>query len=264
MNATPSIGVFDSGLGGLTVLRALHERLPGVNLVYVADSAHAPYGDKADAHIADRARRITSFLQQQGARLIVVACNTATAAAISELRAEFALPFVGIEPGIKPARKLSATGRIGVMATPSTLRSARFQALAKTHAADARLHLQPCAGLADAVERGDLDASALHTLLDAYCAELSAAECDVVVLGCTHYPLIVAPIAERLGSRVQLLDTAQAVAEQAARLWPALDAPEGSAPAVLRAYGGGDLAVLKRMAELTGLHDLDVQALPAL
>ena len=264
MSPAPCIGVFDSGVGGLTVLRALRARLPDVDLVYVADSAHAPYGDKPDAAIIDRSSRITRFLQQQGAALIVVACNTATAAAIAGLRQAFALPFVGIEPGVKPARTLSQTGHIGVMATPSTLRSAKFKALVQAHAADATVHLQPCAGLADAIERGYVHAAELQNLVETYCAPLRAARCDVVVLGCTHYPLIAGAIGHHMGSSVRLVDTAQAVAEQAARVWSGLphltpDARRHRAP---RAYGGGDLAVLERMARLCDLPDLEIHALP--
>jgi glutamate racemase len=252
MSVPACIGVFDSGVGGLTVLRALHAQLPGVPLIYVADSAHAPYGDRSEAYIVQRARSISQFLLEQGAKLIVVACNTATAAAIATLRAEFDLPFVGIEPGIKPALAQSRSGRVGVLATPATLRSAKFRALLQAHAAHAAPVLQPCPGLADAVERGDLQSPELHAMIRRYCAPLRAAGCDTVVLGCTHYPLIAAAIQAELGTQVRLLDTAEPVARQAARLWTY---GTSDVCAVPQLYTNGDVAVLRRMAALCGLEE---------
>lgn len=264
MTPSPRIGVFDSGVGGLTVLRALREQIPDANVDYVADSAHAPYGEKSDTFLLDRSRRITRFLRDRGATLVVVACNTATAAAIAALRAEFALPFVGIEPGIKPALRLSKNGRVGVMATPSTLRSAKFQSLVRTHADDASLHLQACAGLAEGVEQGLLDHPDLLRKLGEYCAPLRDAGCDTVVLGCTHYPLLAHPIQRALGANVRLLDTAQAVAQQTARLWAQqAHSTPGSAPThgEIQAWSNGDLAVLRRMAALCGLDVLSTASL---
>lgn len=257
MSAPASIGVFDSGVGGLTVLRALRAQLPGVPLIYVADSAHAPYGDRSDAYILERSREISRFLIHAGARLIVVACNTATAAAIAALRAEFAVPYVGIEPGIKPALARSQNQRVGVMATPSTLRSAKFRALLQAHAAQTDPVLQPCPGLADAVERGNLQAPDLQALIRQSCAPLRAAGCDTVVLGCTHYPLIAANIQAELGPHVHLLDTAAPVARQAARLWTR-HAPDAAAP--LQLYTNGDVAVLRRMAGLCSLENAQVSS----
>lgn len=259
--STPaSIGVFDSGVGGLTVLRALRAQLPGVPLIYVADSANAPYGDRSDAFILDRSRAISRFLIDAGARLIVVACNTATAAAIAALRAEFNVPFVGIEPGIKPALARSQNRRVGVMATPSTLRSAKFRALLHAHAAQSEPVLQACPGLADAVERGDLQAPDLLALIRQSCAPLRAAGCDTVVLGCTHYPLLAAHIQAELGPQVHLLDTAEPVARQTARLWTH---GTSDAAAVPQLYTNGDVAVLRRMAALCGLEDAQFHPGPA-
>ena len=255
MNKPASIGVFDSGVGGLTVLRALRATLPEARLIYVADSAYAPYGDRSDAFLLERSRQVTRFLIEEGARLIVVACNTATAAAIAALRSEFDLPFVGIEPGIKPALARSDTRRVGVLATPSTLRSAKFRALLHTHASADEPVLQPCPGLADAVERGDLAAPDLRQLIHRYCAPLHAAQCDTVVLGCTHYPLLAQAIRAELGPRVHLIDTAEPVARQAARLWKTEPATPAEPP---RLYTNGDLAVLRRMADLCAQQDATV------
>lgn len=263
---TPRIGVFDSGVGGLTVLAELRRQLPGADFVYVADSAHAPYGERSDAFLVDRSRRITRFLIDHGATLVVVACNTATAAAIATLRAEFAVPFVGIEPGVKPALRLSRNGRVGVMATPATLRSAKFDTLLRAHAAGSEVRLQPCAGLAEGIEQGRLDDAELLHKIETYCAPLRSARCDTVVLGCTHYPLVAPAIERALGPDVRLLDTAQAVARQAARLWAqqarggnAGEAPHGR----IEAWTSGNLDLLRRMAALCGLDDLAVSALGA-
>jgi len=216
----PCIGVFDSGVGGLSVLRALRERLPLAPLAYVADSAHAPYGERSPTQVIERSTRIVGHLLDNHARLIVVACNTATALAIDELRSRWPqVPFVGIEPGIKPAVALSRCGRIGVMATSATVDSERMRKLVLRHGGDAAVHLQACPGLADAIEAG-LDGEALDAVARPHCEALLARSVDTVVLGCTHYPLAAARIARLLGPNVMLIDTADAVSQQAARLWP--------------------------------------------
>jgi len=208
------IGVFDSGLGGLSVLAALRAHLPVATLHYIADSGHAPYGERDDTYIADRSLGIAQRLVDEGAQILVIACNTATAVAIDAIRAAHAaIPVVGIEPGIKPAVAATRNGRIAVMATPATLRSLRFQALVATHAVAAHVHLQACAGLAAAIEDGDMQRS-----VQMHCAPVRASGADTVVLGCTHYPFALELIRKELGDNVTLIDTADAVARQAARL----------------------------------------------
>ncbi|MBS0433662.1 MAG: glutamate racemase [Proteobacteria bacterium] len=243
-----SIGVFDSGVGGLSVLQALRRAQPQACLHYVADSAFAPYGERCDKEIRDRSRRIVEHLLAQGARLIVVACNTATAAAIDTLRREHpGTPFVGVEPGVRPAIALSRRKRIAVMATEATLRSERFRALVQREAAGGFVHLQPCPGLAAAIEREDADSPALQALVTCYAAAVRAADVDVVALGCTHYPFVRHDIARVLGNeKVMLLDTADAVAAQAARLWraPAIEADA----AACRLQTTGDAQQLRRFA----------------
>jgi glutamate racemase len=211
------IGIFDSGVGGLSVLRALRPHLPGAALHYVADSAHAPYGERDDAHILARSMRLAQHLVDGGAQAIVVACNTATAVAVNPLRRAFAgLPIVGVEPGLKPARAASRNGCIGVMATGATMRSARFRALLAAHADGAQVHLQACDGLAAAIEAGDLDAAPLRALVERHCAPLHAAGVDTVVLGCTHYPFVRHLIEAALGAGVRIIDTAEAIARRSA------------------------------------------------
>ena len=218
-SALPTIGVFDSGLGGLSVLRAIRSRLPLHPLLYIADSAHAPYGDRDAAYVEQRVLRLSQFLIEQGASIIVIACNTATTQAVRALRLQHVgLPVVGVEPGIKPAVAHTRNQRIGVMATTGTLRSEKFQLLSQAHAADVELVLQPCRGLVDAIEAGDLEASAVTDLVRAYCAPLREARVDTVVLGCTHYPFVAHHIQREMGPAVTLIDTADAVARQTANL----------------------------------------------
>lgn len=260
------VGVFDSGVGGLSVLRALHRALDrerhGAALLYVADSGHAPYGEKGDAFVVQRARRIADFLVAEGCSVLVVACNTATAAAVQELRqAHPELRIVGVEPGIKPAVALSRAQRIGVLATSGTLGSEKFRRLAEQHAAGATLVLQPCPGLAAALEQGDADAPQVLELVERYCAPLREAGVDTVVLGCTHYPFAAAHIARVLGPGVHLVDTADAVARQAARQLPTAAAaggpPQGGSPRP-RLWTTGSVATLRTVSQRWLDFDCDV------
>jgi glutamate racemase len=209
------LGVFDSGLGGLSILKAVRHLLPEADLLYVADSGHAPYGEKTDEYVAQRSARITRFLLDQAADVIVVACNTATAAAVHELRARWPdLPVVGIEPGVKPAVHHSHNKRVGVLATPITLASAKYADLIRRHGQQAHIVPQPCPGLAREIERGDLDSPALRQLIAQFTGPLLAAQVDTVALGCTHYPLIEPLFRAALGPEVRIIDNSEAVARQ--------------------------------------------------
>jgi len=256
----PCIGVFDSGVGGLTVLRELHRQLPGVPLRYVADAAHAPYGEKSPDEIVQRSLKIAAHLQEQGAALLVVACNTATAHAIQALRERWPqLPVVGTEPGIKPAVLASRTGRVGVLATPATLESARFKSLVERHAAGAQIVQQPCPGLAHAIEQGRFDEPALLALVERFCTPLRAAGVDTVLMGCTHYPLIRPLLQQALGAEVQLLDIETAVARQAARLWTI---PPPAGEELPRLATTGDAGALTRFVSVAlGWHEARVESL---
>lgn len=242
---SPSIGVFDSGLGGLTVLRELRRQLPEVPLHYIADTAHAPYGQRSPAFIQARSLALAVHLQASGAELIVVACNTATAHAIQTLRERWpTLPFVGTEPGIKPAVAASKSGRIGVLATPATIASARYQDLLARHAGTAQIVNQACPGLVDLIETGDLGSARLHALIEQLCAPLRDARVDTVLMGCTHYPLVQSQLQAALGPQVQLLNIETAVAQQAQRLWP-----NSVAGAGMRIQTTGDAAALQRFVQ---------------
>ena len=248
------IGIFDSGVGGLSVMQAIRARLPHAELLYAADTAYAPYGDRSEEFLCDRSERIAHFLCDQGAQMIVVACNTATAAAVARLRAASpTLPLVGVEPGVKPAVALSAARRIGVLATTRTLASEKFRRLAEAHADGATLVLQPCPGLADAIEAADARGSGLDVLVDRYCAPLRDAGVDVAVLGCTHY-VFARDLFERALPGVQLVDTAEAIARQTARFAGEL-VDRGQAEAIedleppLRAWSSGSPHVLANFAQ---------------
>jgi len=257
--------VFDSGVGGLSVLSELRRTLAGRRLHYVADSGHAPYGERSDAHVIERSMRVVSHLVEHGARAIVIACNTATAVAVMQLREAWPqLPFIGVEPGIKPALTLTRSGRIGVMATAATLSSAKFQRLVARHGAGRLIHLQACVGLAAAIERGELDAPDLMTLIDSHCQPLRLADVDTVVLGCTHYPFVQAAIQASLGPHVQIVDTAAAVARHAATLLTgpaATTVPALAEPDVLLETTG-NAAQLERFARRCLAFDCQVSAAP--
>jgi glutamate racemase len=217
------IGVFDSGVGGLSILKALRAELPHEHFVYYADTAHAPYGERSEEYVIERTRAVVQALRESHAiKALVIACNTATAAAVHLVRAEnLDLPVVGVEPALKPALAASATRRIGVLATRRTLASAKFQALHDVLRSQAEFVLQPCDGLADAIERDDTRRVA--QLCDRYAAAMgrlgtSPGEVDTLVLGCTHYPFALAPLRARVGEHVKLIETGQPVAAQARRM----------------------------------------------
>ena len=212
------IGVFDSGVGGLSVLRALRGQWPQAPLLYVADSGHAPYGERSAAYVLARSRRIMDHLRSEGAAGMVIACNTATAIAVQALRADCPeFPIVGVEPGLKPAVQATRNGRIGVMATPATLASEKFARLVAAQAQGVVVVPQPCPGLARLIEAGDLQAPALLESIEHHAAALRAEQVDTVVLGCTHYAFVHAQIQAAMGPDVQIVDTADAVAHHASR-----------------------------------------------
>jgi glutamate racemase len=212
-----TVGVFDSGVGGLSVLRHIRKELPEHPLLYVADSGHVPYGDKSPEYIRERSLALTRFLLEHGAAAIVVACNTATAAAAALLRATFAAPVVAMEPAVKPAVAATRSGVVGVLATVGTLESARFAALLQQYAGEIEIVTQACPGLVEQVEAGELDSAATRVLVERYTQPLLDRGADTLVLGCTHYPFLSGLITAVAGPNVTLVDTGAAVARQLAR-----------------------------------------------
>jgi len=214
MASSSPVGVFDSGVGGISVLQHIHALLPAEHIIYVADSLYAPYGSKSSEFIAERARELTDFLVSQGAKALVVACNTATAAAASMLRAQYSLPIIGMEPAVKPAVAATKSGVVGVLATVGTLKSAQFAALLDTYGHHVQIVTQGCVGLVECIERGELRDAKTRKLLVEYLAPLQSAGADTIVLGCTHYPFVKELIREIVGDQVTLVDTGAAVARQ--------------------------------------------------
>jgi len=262
-----AIGVFDSGVGGLSVLKALRDALPQERFVYVADAGHAPYGERDVAHVIARSAAVGHYLMQvHQVKALVVACNTATAAAIATLRATYAdLPIVGVEPALKPAAARSRTGVVGVLATRSTLASEKFQALLKAQSPGVRFVLQACDGLATAIECVDLEQT--EALCSRYTTALgpvgnSAGSIDTVVLGCTHYPFVSDVLQRMLGPEVTLLDAGRPVAQRAAQLLAGMAPPGASGNATepqdpwVELWTTGATDTLERAAQrwLVGTH----------
>lgn len=211
------IGVFDSGVGGLSVLQALRHELPHEHFLYVGDSGCAPYGDRSAAFVIERATTITNFLVDAGAKAVVVACNTATAIAVESLRARFALPIVAIEPAVKPAASRTRSRVVGVLATTGTLASPNMSKLLANYGSDVDFVIQPCPGLADQVEKGELASSETRALVRRYVRPIVDRGADILVLGCTHYPFLRPLIQEVAGPAVDVIDPAMPVARELRR-----------------------------------------------
>jgi len=244
-----SIGVFDSGVGGLSVLQHIRAALPDARLIYVADSAHVPYGDKSPAYIEQRSLSLTRFLIAQGTDAIVIACNTATAAAATSLREQFTLPIIGMEPAVKPAVAATKSGVVGVLATIGTLESARFAALLGRYSTEVEIVTQGCPGLVEQVERGELDSTATRALVERYTAPLLARGADTLILGCTHYPFLAPLIREVVGDSVTLVDTGAAVARELKRRITSELPPQtaGEAGGSVSFYSSGEVASATRI-----------------
>ncbi len=212
-----AIGVMDSGVGGISVLKHIHALLPHENLMYMADSKYAPYGNKTAEEITARCFELADYLIAKNVKALVVACNTATAAAINAMREKYSLPIIGMEPAVKPAAEASKNGVIGVLATVGTLKSAQFAALLESYGRNVKVVTQACVGLVECIERGELDTPETKALIRQYTSPLLAEGADTIVLGCTHYPFVKDAIREILGDKISLIDTGAAVAKQLKR-----------------------------------------------
>jgi glutamate racemase len=219
MSDSGYIGVFDSGVGGLSVWREIARQLPHEDTLYLADQRHVPYGVRSLDEVRAFAEGVTRFLLAQGAKLIVIACNTASAAALHDLRRIFPeVPFVGMEPAVKPAAERSQNGIVGVIATEATFQGELFASLLERYASDVDVLTQVCPGLVDAVESGALDAPETEALLRSCLAPLVEAGIDQLVLGCTHYPFLRPTIRRVVGDDIAIIDPAPAVARQTGRV----------------------------------------------
>lgn len=246
------IGIFDSGVGGLGVLGEIRRLLPTADLAYVADHAAAPYGIRSLAEVEERSRLMTTWLASQGSRVITIACNTASAAALHPLRREYPdLVFVGMEPAVKPAASLTGSGRVGVVATSATFQGELFASVVSRYAAGIEVMTAACPRWVEMVEAGVTDGPDAEAEVRRCLRPMIENGIDVLVLGCTHYPALLEVIARVLGPSVQLIDPSPAVARQAGRLARELGCHEGSASTVLRSTG--DPSALSAAAGRLGL-----------
>lgn len=246
MNSAP-IGIFDSGIGGLSVAREIRQHLPAEQLLYFADAAYCPYGGRPLEEIRARSHQVVEELVGRGVKLVVVACNTASGAALESLRERFTVPIVGLEPAIKPAVARSRNGRVGVLATAATLQTERFHRLVERYGGSAELFQRASPELVELVESGEIEGPEVERFLARTLAPLREADVDTVVLGCTHYPFLRAPIGEVMGAGVEILDSGEAVARQVERVLNQVGAASQEGPGGILLLTSGDS---RRIAEL--------------
>ena len=213
------IGIFDSGVGGLSVFRAIREQMPEESVIYFGDQGHVPYGSRSMEQIQNFSEGITNFLLEQKAKIIVVACNTASAAALKYLREKFPnVQFVGMEPAVKPAAEHTQTAKVGVLATPATFQGALYASVVERFANGVELFQNTCNGLVQQIEQGNLDGQETRKILETALLPMLEKNIDTVVLGCTHYPFVIPLIQQIVGDKVRVIDPAPAIAKQVWRL----------------------------------------------
>mgnify|MGYP000456976504 CR=1 FL=1 len=211
------IGIFDSGVGGLSIAKRIAEQLPNEQLIYVADSAYAPYGDISNQQIIERVNIIADQLIKKKCKALVIACNTATVNAIDQLRERLSIPIIGVEPAIKPAATMSVSKKVGILVTQATANNARFLALVDQYKNGAEVFIQPCLGLVELIEQGQQTSEEFNRLLNQYLTPLIPQGVDTLVLGCTHYPFMIDAINKIMPNGITLLETATPVSEQLKR-----------------------------------------------
>lgn len=211
------IGIFDSGVGGLSIARSIREILPNEDVIYIADSFHAPYGNKSEEFILKRSSYIIDYLISQKVKTIVVACNTATVNAIYNLRDKYSIPIIGVEPGIKPAVEISKNGTIGVLATEQTINSGAFRNLLNRFIDHARIETQACPGLVELVESQQLEGHEIKSMLKKYAVPMLDKGVDTFVMGCTHFAFLTEILSEIIGSELKIINTYKAVANETSR-----------------------------------------------
>ncbi|HZM20247.1 MAG TPA: glutamate racemase [Anaerolineales bacterium] len=247
--ASSHIGIYDSGVGGISVLRAIREQMPNESVVYFGDQGHIPYGPRPMEQIRSFSEAITNFLLQQKAKIIVVACNTASAAALKYLREKFqTVQFVGMEPAVKPAAEQTQTGKVGVLATPATFQGALYASVVERFANGVELFQNTCNGLVQQIEQGNLEGKETRNILEAALLPMLEKNIDTVVLGCTHYPFVIPLIQEIVGNKVRVIDPAPAVAKQVGRLLEVnRTRNESKSRGKIKFYTSGDPDALKSM-----------------
>jgi len=214
-----NIGVFDSGVGGLWILKHLREELPGYNYVFFGDQAHVPYGERKLDEIKDFSERITNFLIGKGCKIIVIACNTASAAALHYLRQKFPdIIFVGMEPAVKPAVESTITGKVGVLATPATFQGELYNSVVERFAHDTEIFKDTCLGLVEQIEKGEFESEKTKEILRKAITPMLIEGIDTIVLGCTHYPFVIPAIREIVGNEIKIIDPTKAIVKRVAVL----------------------------------------------
>ena len=243
------IGIFDSGVGGISVLRAIREQMTHESVIYFGDQGHIPYGPRPMEQIRSFSEAITNFLLEQSAKIIVVACNTASAAALKYLREKFPdVKFVGMEPAVKPAAEHTHTGKVGVLATPATFQGALYASVVERFANGVELLQDTCPGLVQQIEHGNLDGEETRRILEGALLPMLEKNIDTVVLGCTHYPLVIPLIQQIVGGNVRVIEPAPAVARQVRRLLEAGGMrSDFKSKGEIKFYTSGDREVLKSM-----------------
>jgi glutamate racemase len=252
---TGAIGVFDSGVGGLSVMQQIIRELPQENVIFFADTLHCPYGRRSHQEIQGLAQGIVGFLISRGTKVVVVACNTASAAALHYLRENFDIPIVGMEPAVKPAAERTNSNVVGVMATEATFQGALFASLVERFAADVEVVTQTCPGLVERVEAGLIKDAGTMEMLKRYLQPMMDAGIDSLVLGCTHYPCLRPLIQEIVGDGVEIIDPSPAVARQTARVLKREGLAREGAGGTRTYYTSGNPQVFTRL--LGKLTDLD-------
>jgi glutamate racemase len=248
-SSTSPIGVFDSGVGGISVLRAIRAQMPEESVIYFADQQHVPYGSRSMEQIQNFSESITRFLLQQDTKIIVVACNTASAAALKYLRQKFPdAQFVGMEPAVKPAAEHTQTGKVGVLATPATFQGALYASVVERFANGVELFQSTCPGLVQQIEQGNLDGRETRRVLEVALLPMLEKSIDTIVLGCTHYPFVIPLIQQIVGANVRVIDPAPAVAKQTGRLLEARGMKnESELKGKIKFYTSGDPDVLNSL-----------------
>jgi glutamate racemase len=254
LKRTGPIGVFDSGVGGLSVLKEIARQFPNEDIIYLADQVHVPYGSRELEEIQRFSIDITKYFIKQGAKLIVVACNTASAAALYHLREKFPhIPFVGMEPAVKPAAETTESGVVGVLATHATFQGELYSSVVERFAKDVKLIQDPCFGLVAEIEKGNLNGKETREILENALKPMMDAGIDTIVLGCTHYPFVFPLIEEIVGAEVRLIDPSPAIARQVGRLLVSNDLEnELERIGIMSIYTTGDVEKLSEFLNVTG------------
>lgn len=250
------VGVFDSGIGGVSVLTAIRAELPAVDLIYAGDNFHLPYGEKTMEEILNFSRGVVEFLKSKGCSVIVIACNTASAAALKKLREEFPeIVFIGMEPAVKPAAEQTQTGVVGVMATTATFQGELFSSVVERFASGVKVIQQPCPGLVQQIEAGELDSPETMKMLRGWLEPMKVQNIDRIVLGCTHYPFVKSAIHSILGDGVTIIDPAPAIAKQVRRVLESRGQITDNGSGSLSWYTSGNAGQFAHtLQQLTGMN----------